>query len=242
MSRPEIKARSTYLLYLTRPHPYLISFLFVILLQLISIISLQVGGQPFEMDMTAMAAGDTANAIHFSPENVTLKATGFLLALEIVAAMLRYGFMSFHLHAARRENVSYYDLMDGFMLFFRAAALWLITGIMVYIGLLLLIVPGVYLAITYAMAPRLMFDHSDWGVFRCLAESRRLMTGNRWDFFKLRVSLLGWTILRAFPFTAVFAEPFITMCDSVYYLYLIRDPALEFTESSPPDEKPPWEY
>ena len=242
MSRPEIKARSTYLLYLTRSHPYLISFLFVILLQLISIISLQVGGQPFEMDMTAMAAGDTANAIHFSPENVTLKATGFLLALEIVAAMLRYGFMSFHLHAARRESVSYYDLMDGFMLFFRAVALWLITGIMVYVGLLLLIVPGVYLAITYAMAPRLMFDHPDWGVFRCMRESRRLMTGNRWDFFKLRVSLLGWTILTAFPFTAVFAEPFITMCDSVYYLYLIRDPALEFTESSPPDEKPPWEY
>ena len=242
MSRPEIKARSTYLMYLTRPHPYMISFLFVILLQLISIISLQVGGQPLVMDMSAMAAGDTANAIRFAPENVTLRATGLLLALEIVAALLRYGFMSFHLHAARREKVSYYDLMDGFMRFFRAAALWLITGLMVYVGLLLLIVPGVYLAITYAMAPRLLFDHPDWGVFRCLGESRRLMTGNRWDFFRLRLSLIGWTILSAFPFTAVFAEPFITMCDTVFYLYLIRDPALEPPENSPPDEKPPWEY
>ena len=76
MSRPEIKARSTYLMYLTRPHPYLISFLFVILLQLISIISLQVGGQPFEMDMTAMAAGDTANAIHFRPRTSRLRRPG----------------------------------------------------------------------------------------------------------------------------------------------------------------------
>ena len=68
-----------------------------------------------------------------------------LLALELVAVLLRYGFQSFCLHAARVEKASYYDLMDGFMVFFRAVILWLVMGVMVYFGTLLLIVPGLIL-------------------------------------------------------------------------------------------------
>ena len=242
MSRQEIKTWATYRMFLTRPHPYMVSLVFVFLLQAISLISMQVGGQPFVMDMTAMAAGDTVNAIRFVPENVTLRSTLLLLALELVAVLLRYGFQSFCLHAARVEKASYYDLMDGFMVFFRAVILWLVMGVMVYFGTLLLIVPGLILAYAYNLAPRLLLDHPDWGVIRCLSESRRLMRGYKMEFFLLRLSLIGWTLLRAFPVTAVFAEPYTTLCETIFYLERIHDPSLERKPEPPTDEKPPWEY
>ena len=229
-------------MFLTRPHPYMVSLLFVIMLQTVSLVSMQIGGQPFVVDMNALSAGDAVNAFRFAPENITLKTTLILLALELVAVLLRYGFQSFGLHAARREKASYYDLMDGFMVFLRAVMIWVITGILVYVGMLLLIVPGFIIAYTYSMAPRLLLDHPDWGAFRALTESRRLMNGHRMEYFRLRLSLIGWTIMRAFPFTAVFAEPYVTFCETVFYLTLIRDPAAWPEQKPPEEEKPPWEY
>jgi uncharacterized membrane protein len=132
--------------------------------------------------------------------------------------------------------------MDGFMVFFRAVAVWLIMGIMVYLGMIMLIVPGFIVAYTYSMAPRLLLDHPDWGVLHVLSESRRLMHGHRIEYFMLRLSLIGWTILRAFPFTAVFAEPYETLCETVFYLKLTGDPALDTGQGPPSEDKPPWEY
>ena len=242
MTRREIKTWATYLMFMTRPHPYMVSLLFVFLLQSVSFVSMQVGGQPFVMDMDAVAAGDAANAVRFVPENITLKTTLMLLALELVAVLLRYGYQSYCLHAARIEKCSYYDLMDGFVVFFRAVLIWLFTGIAVYIGTLLFIVPGLILAYTYTMAPRLLLDHPDWSTLRCLSESRRLMRGHRMEYFVLKLSMLGWTILRAFPVTAVFAEPYSTLCETVFYLDRIGDKSLKRDSEPPSDEKPPWEY
>ena len=227
---------------LTRPHPYMVSLLFVIMLQAISLISMQVGGQPFVVDMNALSSGDAVNAIRFAPENVAFKTTLMLMALELVSVLLRFGFQSFSLHVGRQEKASYFDLMDGFMVFFRAVGVWLIMGILVYLGLLLLIIPGFVIAYTYAMAPRLLLDHPDWNVFQILRESRHLMHGHRRDYFMLRLSLIGWTILRAFPFTAVFAEPYEALCETVFYLKLIGDPVLDPKQGPPSEDKPPWEY
>ena len=242
MTRRDRKTWATYLIFLTRPHPYMVSLLFVLILQAISLISMQVGGQPFVMDPEAMAAGDVANAVRFAPENLSWGATSILLALEVLVVVLRYGFQSFCLHAARMEKASYYDMMDGFMVFFRAILIWLLTGILVYFGTLALIVPGFILAYTYSMAPRLLLDHSDWSALRCMRESRKLMHGRKGDFFRLRLSLLGWTIMSAFPVTSVFAEPYIHLCETVFYLDATGDKSLQRASDASGDEKPPWEY
>ena len=230
-----------YLMFLTRPHPYVVSLLLVCLTEAISLVSMRVGGQPFIMDMQAAAAGDAANAFRFVPENVTLKATLILLALELVIVLLRVGYQSFCLHAARFQKTSFYDLMDGFIVFFRAILIWLITAVLVYFGTLALLVPGLILAYTYAMAPRLLLDHPDWGAFRCLSESRRLMRGHKKEFFLLRLGLFGWTLMCIFPVTRVFAEPYLTLSETVFYLDLIHDPVHKKEEEPPADEKPPWE-
>ena len=244
MTRRTMKTWAMCLVFGTRPHPYFVSAVYLLCLHAVSLIDMQVGGQPFAINMDAMAAGDAANAVVFTPENITLKTTLILLALELLAVVLHVGYQSFCLHAARLEKASFYDLMDGFIVFFKAIIVWVVTGVMVYFGTLLLIVPGLMLAYTYTMAPRLLLDHPDWGAFRCLRESRLLMHGHKWDYFLLRLSMIGWTILRAFPVTAVFAEPYATLCETVFYFDLIGDKSLDQIRTPPsdPDSKPPWEY
>ena len=234
-----MKSWATYLLFLTRPHPYMVAMVFVLCLQALSLINMQVGGQPFVMDPEAMAAGDFVNAIRFTPENLTWKTSAILLALEYLAVLLRYGFQSFLLHAARMEKSSFYDLMDGFSVFLKAIVIWLIVGIMVYFGSMLFIVPGLILGYTYTMAPRLLLDHPDWGPIRCLGESRRLMRGHRWEFFQLRLSLLFWTIMKVFPVTSVFAEPYIGLCETVFYLERTADKSLPNRPGAPNSDQPP---
>ena len=242
MTRRDIKTWATYLMFLTRPHPYTVSLLMVIFSQAINLISMQVGGQPFVMDLDAVAAGDTLNSIQFVPENITLATTLILLAFTILSVLLRYGFQSYCLHAARMEKASYFDLMDGFIVFIRAVLIWCFTAFLVYIGTLLFIVPGFLLAYTYAMAPKLLLDHPDWGPLQCMRQSRLLMHGHKKDYFMLRLSLIGWTILGIFPVTAVFAEPYTTLCDTVFYLDITGDKALQQKNEPSSEEKPPWEY
>ncbi len=241
MTRREIKTWATYLIFLTRPHPYMVSLLLIILLQAISFVSMQTGGQPFVMDMSAAAAGDTVNMIRFIPENITVKTTLILLVLELASVLIRYGYQSYCLHVARLQKSSYYDLMDGFMVAFRAVVIWVIVAVAVYIGLLLFLVPGLIVSYAYTMAPRLLLDHPDWGPLRCLTESRRLMRGRKKDYFQLQLSLIGWKILRVFPMAAVFAEPYVTVCNTLFYMNITGDKNLERVPSED-NKKPPWEY
>lgn len=74
---------------------------------------------------------------------------------------------------------------------------WLAMVKMTYLSLwsLLFFVPGVVKSLSYAMADFVAVDHPDWGANRCIAESCRLMKGNRWRYFVLNLSLLGWILL-----------------------------------------------
>jgi uncharacterized membrane protein len=60
----------------------------------------------------------------------------------------------------------------------------IVVGIAVFIGLLLLIVPGVILALMWCMFPFLIVDR-DAGPIDALSRSARLTKGARWDLFLL---------------------------------------------------------
>ena len=61
--------------------------------------------------------------------------------------------------------------------------------------LLLLVVPGIVKAFSYSMTEYIAVDHPDWNANQCITESRRLMDGNKWHYFCLLVSFIGWWIL-----------------------------------------------
>ena len=85
--------------------------------------------------------------------------------------------------------------VSGFGNGWRMAGLILWQQTFVFLWLLLFIVPGIRALFSYALAPYLLVDHSDWTARQCLAESKRLMEGNRWRLFELNLSFWGWWLL-----------------------------------------------
>ena len=76
---------------------------------------------------------------------------------------------------------------------------WIVTVKLSCISLwtLLLVVPGVVKALSYAMTEFIAIDHPDWSAGECMAESQRLMNGNRMNYLILCVSFIGWFALLA---------------------------------------------
>lgn len=243
MNPIEIKKRAASLLYTTKPNPYFVTAVYVIFFQAISTLGLNFGGQPFMVDLEAVTVGNYENAIMFVPENMTTPTTIFLIAAELVFIALDFGYYSYCLHAGREQPAGFFDLMDGFLVFFRAVALRLVRGILVYLGFALFLVPGVFLAYLYSMSPRLLLDHPDWSPFHCMRESRHLMQSRLKEYFFLRLSLIGWNIIALFPLASIIAKPYSTLCETEFYLRITVTAPREIDETSrDSDEKPPWEY
>ena len=67
MDRRSLKSRAVAFLYTTRPRPYIITALLVLMIQLISLFFMELGGQPYVLDMSAYMAGNFEEAIRFVP-------------------------------------------------------------------------------------------------------------------------------------------------------------------------------
>ena len=157
--------------------------------------------------------------------------------------MLDFGYSSYCLHVGREQPSGFYDLMDGFLIFLRALSLRIIKGIILYIGFLLFIIPGVLLAYIYSMSARVLLDHPKWSPFHCMRESRRLMIPHLREYFHLRLRLIIWNIISVLPLTSILAKPYTALCGTEFYLR-ITGTTPEKTEAPEyeADEKPPWEY
>ncbi len=62
---------------------------------------------------------------------------------------------------------------------------------------LLLIVPGIIKAYEYRMIPYLLAEDPTMSKDRAFSETKRMMTGQKWNAFVLDLSFLGWNILSA---------------------------------------------
>jgi uncharacterized membrane protein len=66
---------------------------------------------------------------------------------------------------------------------------WVLVGLLVFVGIVLCVVPGILFAFWYALATQVVVLESAWGV-EAMTRSKQLMTGNIGTFFVLGI-LLG---------------------------------------------------
>jgi hypothetical protein len=133
----------------------------------------------------------------------------FTLLLFVFSSIPVLGFVVFQPMAAGILLVSYYlssgrevvfeNFFDGFKHF---AALFLFTiigGILIFLGLLALIVPGIYLSVGYIFAPfYIVFGRMDF--WQAMESSRRLVHREWFSFFAFMMVLLIINILGLLAF------------------------------------------
>jgi len=118
------------------------------------------------------------------------------LAVLVIHIFIEMGLVSFALKAHDGvEKATFHDLWHPHS-FWKYVGVKILTGIIIVIGLILLIVPGVIAILTLLFATYLVIDRN-LGPIEAMKESARMTKGHRWNLFLLILALLGINILGA---------------------------------------------
>lgn len=142
----------------------------------------------------------------------------FVFAL-IIGSVVSVGYAEFNV-----------DLVDGFTprtktLFSHfnqtktAVGASLLVFVKVFFGTLLLIVPGIIAAYRYSMVYHIIAENPGITAKEALERSKELMRYNKWKFFCLELSFIGWDLLEIITFgiAAFWVEPYRYASRAAFY-------------------------
>ncbi|KAA3661034.1 MAG: DUF975 family protein [Calditrichaeota bacterium] len=132
---------------------------------------------------------------------VALEDEIFLVFLMMVAGLvigtvIEMGFFKIALKVYDGQEPDFNDLIANFHLFLYYFAAGLLYGVMVLVGVLLFIIPGIILAIQFYFAFYLIVDKA-MGPISALEMASKLSRGSRWDLFVFFLALIILNIIGA---------------------------------------------
>ena len=148
-----------------------------------------------ENDITSMIPDE---ALVFIGAVVTVFAiTGLIYAIIMftIGSVVSIGYCRFNMDLIDGIRPSIGTLFSAFGQIKTAIAVRLLTGVLVGIGYIFLIVPGIILSYSYSMATFIMADNPYLTTTEVLRESRMLMKGNKLRLFCLHLSFIGYILL-----------------------------------------------
>ena len=119
-------------------------------------------------------------------------------ALSILLIPMGWGYGMTFLANHRHEDddpFSIGHLFDGYRDFVRVFLTLLLQRIYIFLWMLLLIVPGIIKAFSYAMTPYILRDRPDLEYNGAIELSMAMMRGHKADLFWLYLSFIGWFLL-----------------------------------------------
>ena len=162
------------------------------------------------------------SSIHSLALRIILFFFLILIPLVVIYGLIgpvSVGTASVYIDLVRGEKVRIRNFFYGFKHFFSNAVLGAMYILQVALWSLLFVVPGIYVAYSYALVFHIKRDNPTYNWKQCFDESERLMDGNRWKLFTLQISHLGWFIVgTAFVFIGTFwAEPYLHTSTAIFY-------------------------
>lgn len=148
----------------------------------------------------------------------------FLMTISVLIGFfitmpLSVGVKSFFLNLTRGE-AELKDIVSPFKKSYdRVVIVLFLRNIKVILWSVLLIVPGIYKAYEYAMVPYILADNPNVSNKEAFERSKKMMSGNRINLFKLQFSFAGWYILASIPLFAgfMFLSPYTQTATALFY-------------------------
>lgn len=139
-----------------------------------------------------------------SPENVlaSLSFSNISNILSLLALPLSWGLTVSLLRNHREESVDIENLFDGFRggRYTRVFCALFLVNLFTFLWALLLIIPGIMKAFSYALTPYIIMDEPELTARQAITRSCEIMEGRRWKLFCLYLSFIGWGILSLLTF------------------------------------------
>lgn len=122
-----------------------------------------------------------------------------ILLLNILIGPIMVGLSAVHLDLVRGDGkIKISKFFYGFGELFDNFQIGFMYVLHTVLWSLLLIIPGIYMSLSYALVFFVKRDNPHYRWQQCFDESELLMDGNRWKLVKLLLSFVGWFIVGAF--------------------------------------------
>ena len=124
---------------------------------------------------------------------------GANLTSLIFAPPLAIGMTIFSLNISRDNNPEIENLFIPFKTSWLNSILaYLMMGVLVAVGFILLIIPGVIVALMFSQVFFIMGEDNEISAYDALVKSMNMMKGYKWKFFRIGLRLFGLAILCIF--------------------------------------------
>lgn len=121
----------------------------------------------------------------------------------VVSGPLAVGYVMFMMKIIDQKISDYNVLFAGFNNFVNTLVAGLLTTLAISLGLILLIVPGIIIALGFGMTYCIMAEDSNISGVDAMQQSWNMMKGHKWELFCLYFRYIGWLLLGAITFGIV---------------------------------------
>ena len=118
----------------------------------------------------------------------------------IVGSIVSPGYAQFNLDLVDGNTTEIRTLFSYSVHWKKLIATNFLRGLFTFLWMLLFIIPGIVAIYNYAMVPYILAENPTMAPIEAIAQSKRMMYGNRWRLFCLEISFIGWMILTVFTF------------------------------------------
>lgn len=124
----------------------------------------------------------------------------FSLAVECLLFPISVGLNAYMIGFVKNDTFDKDSIFSYYEDTFKIIGTMLLMSFMIAVGMFLLIIPGIYLAFSYALVPYLLATRKDLSITETLSLSRKMMDGHKLDYFVFELSFFGWIFLTPFTF------------------------------------------
>lgn len=148
-----------------------------------------------------------------------------IAATLLVLPVLAYGMEIVFLNMMRTGAEPKIDaLFDGFKDYGKTLGTMLLMMVYIWLWTLLLVIPGIIKAYSYAMTPYILKDEPELGADAVITKSMAMMQGNKMKLFLLDLSFIGWMILAMITLGIglLWLVPYMQNARAAFYMDLKR--------------------
>lgn len=153
--------------------------------------------------------------------NLGYLSISFSLLYLILGGVITAGKCRFLLNMTLdKDSAMFTDLFSQFNIFLKTLALNLLVTLITALGFIFLIIPGIVIAYMYSQAFYILVENPEMDVTDCMAASRKLMVGHKWELFYLHLTFIGWLLVGVLTFGIAYLwiNPYFDLTCANYYL------------------------
>ena len=117
-----------------------------------------------------------------------------------LGSFIGVGYAKFNLNLVDKKNAAFETLFEYFTHWKTTTIARLLRALYVFLWSLLFIIPGIVAGFSYAMTDYILAEDPELTADEAISQSKSIMMGNKWRFFCLQFSFIGWDILATLAF------------------------------------------